>query len=122
MSKKRVLIVDDSGLVAKQLAKILEDSGEFEPVGHGQNGLEGIKLFTSLKPDVVLMDLVMPEMDGLQAIRSIMALNKNAQIVVISSAGGVGEKVVEALKFGARSVISKPFDAQKVIEVIKGLA
>lgn len=122
MSKKKVLIVDDSALVAKQLTKILADSGEFEPVGHAQNGLEGIRQFTSLKPDAVLMDLVMPEMDGLQAIRSIMSLDKNARIVVISSAGGVGEKVVEALRFGARSVISKPFDAQKVIEVLKSLA
>jgi two-component system chemotaxis response regulator CheY len=68
------------------------------------------------------MDLVMPEMDGLQAIRSIMAMDKNARIVVISSAGGVGEKVMEALRFGAKSVISKPFDPGKVVEALKGLS
>ena len=122
MSKKRVLIVDDSALVAKQLAGILEGSGEFEPVGHAQNGLEGIKQFTALKPDLVLMDLVMPEMDGLQAIRSIVSIDKDARIVVISSAGGVGEKVVEALRFGAKSVISKPFDPGKVLEVLRMIA
>ncbi len=122
MSKKRVLIVDDSALVAKQLAAIVEGSGDFEVVGRAQNGIEGIKQFTALKPDLVLMDLVMPEMDGLQAIRAITSLDKEASIVVISSAGGVGEKVVEALRFGAKSVISKPFDPAKVIDVMKGLA
>ena len=122
MSKKRVLIVDDSALVAKQLAAIVEGSGVFEVVGRAQNGIEGIKQFNLLKPDLVLMDLVMPEMDGLQAIRAITSMDKDACIVVISSAGGVGEKVVEALRFGAKSVISKPFDPDKVIDVMKGLA
>lgn len=119
MAKKKVLLVDDSVAIAKQLQKIIDDSGEGEVVGHAKNGVEAIKLFSTHKPDLVFMDLVMPEMDGLQATRSIMSLDKNAKIVVISSAGGVGEKVAEALKFGARNVISKPFEAQKVIDILK---
>lgn len=119
MEKKKVLLVDDSITIARQLQKILEDSGGFEIVGHAKNGIEGIKLFTSLRPDVVCMDLVMPEMDGLQAMRTIMSMNKEAKIVVISSAGGVGEKALEAVKFGAKNIITKPFDAGTVIEILK---
>jgi two-component system chemotaxis response regulator CheY len=121
MGKKRVLLVDDSAAISRQLKSILDGSGDFEVAGHGKNGVEGIKLFSSLKPDIVLMDLIMPEMDGLQAIRSIMALDKEANIVVISSVGGVGGKVMEALRFGAKNVISKPFEPKKVIEILKTL-
>jgi len=121
MAKKKVLLVDDSLSIAKQLKSIVEEAGKFEVVGHAVNGIEGIKLFINLKPDLVFMDLVMPEMDGLQAIRSIRNLDKDAQIVVISSAGGVGGKVEEALKFGALTVISKPFEPEKIAEVLKGL-
>ena len=119
MSKKKVLLVDDSIAIAKQLQKIVEDTDDFEVIGHAKNGIEGIKLFMSLKPDVVFMDIVMPEMDGLQAIRSIKNLDKDAKIIVISSAGGVGDKVTEALKFGAMNVIPKPFEAEKVKDILR---
>jgi two-component system chemotaxis response regulator CheY len=121
MEKKRVLIVDDSAAVARQLGNILENAGSFEIVGHASNGIEGIKLYTELRPDIVCMDIVMPQMDGLQAIRSLMSLDENAKIVVISSAAGVGDKTTEALRFGAKSVLSKPFDPAKVVETLKGL-
>ncbi len=121
MAKKRVLIVDDSAVFAQLLQNILDDSGLFEVVGHAVNGIEGIKLYASLKPDIVCMDLIMPEMDGLQAIRAIIGIDKNAKIVVISSAAGVVGKIMEAIKFGAKNAISKPLEPEKVIEVLKNL-
>jgi len=121
MEKKKVLLVDDSLAIARQLQRIVEDTEGFEVVGHAKNGIEGIKLFMSLRPDLTFMDIVMPEMDGLQAIRSIKNLDKDAKILVISSAGGVSEKVTEALRFGAMSVVPKPFDPEKVKEILKGL-
>jgi two-component system chemotaxis response regulator CheY len=121
MDKKRVVIVDDSAAVARQLQKILESSGSFEVVGHAKNGIEGLKLYTDLKPDIVCMDIVMPQMDGLQTIRTLKGIDKDAKIVVISSAAGVGDKTMEALKFGAAKVLSKPFDPVKVIETLSGL-
>jgi two-component system chemotaxis response regulator CheY len=121
MDKKKVLVVDDSAIIAKQLKKILEGQGDFEVVGQARNGVEGLKLFSTLKPDIVLMDIVMPELDGIQAIRSIMSLDENAKIVVVSSTGGVGDQVAEALNFGARNVITKPFVADRVINVLKGV-
>ena len=120
MSKK-VLLVDDSIAIARQLQKIVNDTEGFEVAGHAMNGIEGIKLFMSLRPDIVFMDIVMPEMDGLQAIRSIRNLDKDAKIVVISSAGGVGDKVTEALKFGALNVIPKPFDPARVRDILNSI-
>jgi two-component system chemotaxis response regulator CheY len=121
MAKKKVLLVDDSVAIVRQLKKIIDESGEFEVAAEGKNGIDAIKLYSSLKPDLVLMDLVMPEMDGLQAIRSIMALDKDARVVVISSVGGVGEKVMEALRFGAKSVVSKPFEPARVLEILRNV-
>ncbi len=121
MSKKRVLIVDDSIAIARQLQNIVEASEDFEFIGHAGNGLEAIKRYRSESPDVVLMDLVMPEMDGLTAIRTIVGIDKDAKIVVVSSVAGVSEKVAEALKFGAKSVLAKPFEADKVLETLRSV-
>jgi two-component system chemotaxis response regulator CheY len=121
MEKKRVLVVDDSTVIARQLETILNNSGIFEFVGHAKNGAEGIQLYNSLKPDIVCMDLIMPVMDGLQAIRSIMSLDKDARIVVITSTAGVGDKTMEAIRFGAKNVIAKPFQEEKVIEILKSI-
>jgi two-component system chemotaxis response regulator CheY len=121
MSKKKVLLVDDSIATAKQLQKIVDETDGYEVAGHALNGIEGIKMFMSIRPDIVFMDIVMPEMDGLQAIRSIKNLDKEAKIVVISSAGGVGDKVTEALKFGAMNVIPKPFDPDRVRDILSSV-
>ncbi len=118
MAARNVLVVDDSATVAKQLTKILEESGRYKVVGHATDGLEAIKQFKSLNPDLVCMDVVMPNLDGLQAVRMIKQVNKDAKVVMISSVGGVAEKVAECLKAGASNVVSKPFDAKKVLEVL----
>lgn len=115
---RKVLVVDDSATVAKQLTKILEESGRYKVLAHAQDGLEAIKQFKALGPDIVCMDVVMPNLDGLQAVRMIKQVNKDAKVVMISSVGGVAEKVAECLKAGASNVVSKPFDAQKVLEVL----
>lgn len=121
MEKRTVLLVDDSAIIARQLRKILEESGQFEVVGEARNGMEGLKLYNTLKPDIVLMDIVMPEYDGLQAIRAIKAVDKDATIVVVSSTGGVGDQVAEALTFGAKNFITKPFKSESVIGTLNGV-
>lgn len=118
MSRK-VLVVDDSISIARQLTKMVEGFGEYEVVGHAKNGAEAVKLFKTLQPDVVLMDIVMPMMDGIQSLRTLMRLDPEARVVVISSMGGVGQKVEEAIRLGARSVISKPFEEEQVRSVLQ---
>ena len=118
---KKVLVVDDSLSVARQLEKILSDSGEFTCVGHAKNGAEAIKMNHSEDPDIICMDMNMPGMDGLTALRSLSMLDKDVKVVMVSSLGGVGDKFTEALKLGARNVISKPFQAEDVLKILRGL-
>ncbi len=77
-----------------------------------------MKQFKSATPDLVCMDVVMPNLDGMQALRMIRQINGDARVVMISSVGGVADKVAECLKAGAANVVSKPFDAKKVLDVL----
>lgn len=119
----RVLLIDDSTTTARQLEQIITDIGGFEVVGHARNGAEGIRLYEELSPDVVCMDVVMPVLDGLQATRSILQLDPDAKIIVVSSVGGSRDTSVEAARAGARTVIAKPFDSaqvQRALEEVRG--
>ena len=115
----KVLVVDDSIAIARQLTKMVEGFGGYTVVGHAKNGAEAVKLFKTLGPDIVLLDIVMPMMDGLQSLRTLMRLDPEAKVIVISSVGGVGQKVEEAIRLGARSVVSKPFEEDKVKSVLE---
>jgi two-component system chemotaxis response regulator CheY len=114
----RVLVVDDSLAVGRQLDRILADAGRFTLEPQARNGAEAVKAYASGRPDVVLMDIVMPVMDGLQALRAILGMDARARVVMISSVGGVGEKVAEALRLGALAVVSKPFEAGEVLATL----
>ncbi|KAF0221741.1 MAG: two-component system chemotaxis family response regulator [Geobacteraceae bacterium] len=118
---KKVLVVDDSISVARQLEKIIADSGDFEMAGHAKNGMEAIKMHQALHPDIVCMDMNMPGMDGITALRSLVALDRNVNVVMVTSLGGVGDKFTESLKLGARTVICKPFEAETVLKALREL-
>jgi len=118
---KKVLLVDDSISVARQLEKILVESGEFEIVGQGRNGLDAIKMFQTLNPEIICMDMNMPGMDGITALRTLMSMNKNVKVVMITSLGGVGDKFSEAIKLGAKNVISKPFESENILNILRNL-
>ncbi|HOX42578.1 MAG TPA: response regulator [Myxococcota bacterium] len=118
---RKVLLVDDSVAIARQLTKLLTDLGDYEVVAHAKNGAEAVKLFKTVAPDVVLMDIVMPMMDGIQSLRTLLRLDPAARVVMVSSLGGVGAKVEEAIRLGARAVISKPFESDRIRAVLDGL-
>jgi two-component system, chemotaxis family, chemotaxis protein CheY len=118
---KRVLVVDDSLTVARQLEKIINDSGDFTCIGLAKNGVEAIKMNHAETPDIICMDMNMPDMDGLTALRSLVALDKNVKVVMVTSLGGVGDKFSEALKLGAKSVISKPFETDDILGTLRKL-
>lgn len=113
----RVLIVDDSKTSRKMLRGILEDAG-MEIIGEAADGQEALKLFTALKPDVVTLDITMPVMDGINALKKIMAADRNARVVMVTAAGQKGN-VMKALKLGAIEFVTKPYDTEMIIEVIK---
>jgi two-component system, chemotaxis family, chemotaxis protein CheY len=118
---RKVLVVDDSVAIARQLTKLLTDLGDYEVVAHAKNGAEAVKLFKTVTPDLVLMDIVMPMMDGIQSLRTLLRLDPAARVVMVSSLGGVGAKVEEAIRLGARAVISKPFESDRIRAVLDGL-
>lgn len=114
---KKVLIVDDAAFMRMMIKDILQKNG-FEVVGEATNGLEAIDLYNRTQPDVVTMDITMPEMDGIEAVTKIKAADPNAK-VIMCSAMGQQSMVMDAIKAGAKDFIVKPFQADRVLEAIK---
>lgn len=117
---KRILITDDALFMRTALKDILTQNG-YEVVGEAENGEQSVQLYRSLKPDLVLMDITMPEMDGIQALRVIRSEDPAAK-VVMCTAMGQKNLVVEAIGAGARDFIVKPFDAERVLAALEKLA
>ncbi len=115
----RILVVDDSLAAGKQLERLLVEQGAHEVVCQARNGAEALKCFVEHAPELVMLDIVMPVMDGLQALRAILGRDPSAKVIMVSSVGGVGEKVGEALRLGARAVVSKPFEADDVLATVE---
>ena len=101
------------------MKKIIEESGLGEVVGHAKDGIEGVKMLNETKPDIVFLDILMPNMDGIQALRAMLAVDKNLKVIMLTSLGGAAEKVEHALRLGAKAVASKPFEPEKIKELLK---
>ena len=111
----RVMIVDDALFMRNMLRNIFSEAG-FEVIGEAQNGSEAVEKYTQLRPELVTMDIVMPEKSGIEALKEIVAIDGSARII-ICSALGQESLIMEALEAGARDFIVKPFKPEKVIEV-----
>jgi len=103
---KRVVIVDDSGFLAKQVKEFLEKQMSLDVVGIGRDGNEAVQLYRDLQPDLITMDLTMPNKDGKTAISEIIAEYPNANILVISAVKG--NTMLECMKMGAKGYVEKP--------------
>lgn len=112
-----VLVVDDSALIRKVLIKMLNENG-YQVVGEAANGEEGVELYKELDPDIVTLDITMPVMDGVTALKLIKEYNPEA-IVAMISAAGQKDKLMEALKEGAELFFTKPFNEQEVISCLQ---
>ena len=112
-----ILIADDSVNVRLILKDILHRNG-YAVVGETGNGAEAVSLFDRLAPDAVLIDLSMPDMDGLEALKKIRAQHDRAKVVMIS-AMGQQELVIDALRAGASDFIIKPLQAERVLEALE---
>jgi two-component system chemotaxis response regulator CheY len=117
MAGKKVLIVDDAVVMRMMIKNILSKSG-YDVVGEAENGLLAIEKYRALQPDIVTMDMVMPQMDGIAAVKAIVAEFPNAKIIMCTSMGQQA-LVVEAIQAGAKSFITKPFQPPKIVEAIE---
>lgn len=113
---KRVLIVDDAVFMRMMIKDILGKNG-FEVVGEAANGALAIEEYKKVEPDIVTMDITMPEMDGIIAVKEIRKIDPNANIIMCSAMGQQA-MVMEAIQAGAKDFIVKPFQSERVIEAL----
>ncbi|MCL6453473.1 MAG: response regulator [Alicyclobacillus sp.] len=113
----RVLVVDDAAFMRMMLRDILVKNG-YEVVGEASDGLQAVERYRDLMPDVVTMDITMPELDGIGALKQIRQINPNAK-VIMCSAMGQQSMVIDAIQAGARDFIVKPFQAERVVEALR---
>ena len=114
---KNILICDDAAFMRMMIKDILTKTG-YNIAGEAENGLKAVEKYNETKPDLVLMDITMPEMDGIQALKKIKEADANA-CVIMCSAMGQQAMVIEAIQSGAKDFIVKPFQAERVLEAVK---
>lgn len=113
------IVADDSEFARKNIGKIVSHIGG-KVVGEAKNGREAIELYFSLNPDLVLMDITMPELDGIETLKRIVEIDKNARVVIVSSLGHK-EMVWKAICLGARHFFTKPYTPDYAATIIKSV-
>ncbi|NLY49098.1 MAG: response regulator [Clostridiales bacterium] len=114
---KSILICDDAAFMRMMIKDILVKNG-YHVAGEAENGLKAIDKYTEIRPDLVMMDITMPEMDGIQALKRIKQIDPAAN-VIMCSAMGQQAMVIESIQSGAKDFIVKPFQADRVLEAVK---
>lgn len=114
---KRILIVDDAAFMRMMIKDILTKNN-FEVVGEAADGAQAVDKYLELKPDLVTMDITMPEMDGIAALKAIKEKDPSAKIIMCSAMGQQA-MVIDAIQAGAKDFIVKPFQADRVVEAIE---
>ena len=113
----RVLIVDDAAFMRMMIKDILGKNG-YDIVGEAENGLKAVEKWQELRPDLTTMDITMPEMDGITAVKEIKKIDASAKIIMCSAMGQQA-MVIEAIQSGARDFIVKPFQPDRVLEAVR---
>ena len=114
---KNILICDDAAFMRMMIKDILTKNG-YNVAGEAENGMKAVEKYKEVSPDLVLMDITMPEMDGIQALKEIRKTDAGAK-VIMCSAMGQQARVIESIQAGAKDFIVKPFQAERVLEAVK---
>lgn len=115
----KLLVVDDSNIIRRKIERSCH-SGKFKVVGLARNGIEAVGMVHQLEPDVVTMDITMPEMDGIECVEKIMSINPKLKVLVVSALADI-ETGILALEKGAQGFLCKPFDEEKLNDALDEL-
>ena len=113
----KILLVDDAAFMRMMIKEVLTKNG-FDVVGEAENGAVAVDKFNELSPDLVIMDITMPELNGIEALKKIKEKDANAMVIMCSAMGQQG-MVIEAIQAGAKDFIVKPFEADRVCEAVR---
>ena len=119
MALAKIMIVDDSRTSRKILRGLLEESGH-EVVAEAENGQEGVDKYKEFNPDITTLDITMPVMDGLEALKCIREVDGNAKVIMVTAAGQ-NNKMIDAIKLGASEFVTKPFEPEEIIKMVNKL-
>jgi len=119
--KINVLLVDDSRTVLAQIERILSEVDDLAIVGMARDGAAAIRMAAESKPDLVLLDIVMPGLDGLSALRTIKSMHPTMEVAMVSSVSGDAQKAEEAFRLGACQVLGKPFDPEIIESLVESV-
>lgn len=120
MQKLTFCVVDDAVFMRTLLKKMIEEVDGYTVVGEGSNGYDAIDLAKLYQPDVMTLDITMPDLDGLNAIEDILKFSPETKIIMVSAMGQQA-MVIEAIKLGARDFVVKPFEKDRVLQAIKNV-
>lgn len=113
------IVIDDSDFARMNIKKIIANAGG-EIVGEASDGKDAADLYSKHNPDLVILDITMPSVDGLEALRNIMMIDEDAKVIIVSSLGNK-EMIKEALSRGAKQFVTKPFNVDHVTMIIKSV-
>jgi DNA-binding NarL/FixJ family response regulator len=114
----RVLVVDDHAVVRQGLCMFINMQDDMEVIGEGVNGIEAVRMAMELAPDVILLDLIMPQMDGIEATQRIIAQNPQARVLILTSFGE-DDKIFPAIRAGAQGYLLKDIQSQELVQAIR---
>lgn len=120
MGKIKFVVVDDAVFMRTLIKRMIEENSDYIVVGEGSNGYEAIEQARKHQPDIITLDITMPEMDGIMAIKGIMEVSPNTKILMVSAMGQQG-MVIDAIKMGAKDFVVKPFDKSRVQQAIENI-
>ncbi len=120
MNNLSFVVVDDAVFMRTLLKKMIEETDTYKVVGEGSNGFEAIEQAKLHKPDIMTLDITMPDMDGIQAVGEILKCSPDTKIIMVS-AMGQQSMVIEAIKHGAKDFVIKPFEKTRVLQAIKNV-
>lgn len=120
MKNLTFVIVDDAIFMRTLLKKMIEEEPTYKVVGEGYNGYEAIEQAKSNQPDIMTLDITMPDMDGIKAVKEVLKVSPNTKIIMVS-AMGQQSMVIEAIKLGAKDFVVKPFEKSRVMQAIRNV-